>query len=282
MSKKGMPIDPNTKCPWCGAVYPDIRLNGFYVRDKNKIRQYFCKKCKRGFSSSIIKNKILKPLCEIEVGYRVKIEVKVETGRNLGIKEIKFNILKEEQVIASGKLENQKDDQYKGIWDATEVSLGRYILEVTATDIQENISVQSKVIEAVQHYDILIQKIAAESEIDPYLIKAIIFCESSFRADKGSEKGALGLMQLMPKTATSLGVTDRKNPKENIWGGTKYLKDLLGKLKNINLALAAYNFGIGNILANKLWPQETKQYVPRVLKYWKKFSEEAKEYYVID
>ena len=54
-------INPQIKCPWCGAKYSKIRNNGHYIRDNNKIPQYYCKLCKRAFSFSIIKIDILKP-----------------------------------------------------------------------------------------------------------------------------------------------------------------------------------------------------------------------------
>ena len=80
------------------------------------------------------------------------------------------------------------------------------------------------------------------------LIKAVIYCESSYVQNIVSKKGAQGLMQLIPATAKRFGVEDSFNPEQNIEGGTKYLKFLLKKYDgDRRLALAAYNAGEGAV-----------------------------------
>jgi soluble lytic murein transglycosylase-like protein len=80
--------------------------------------------------------------------------------------------------------------------------------------------------------------------LDPALIKAIIMAESGFKPKAVSRRGAGGLMQLMPSTAMFLGVQDVFDPENNIHGGTRYFKDLLGRFKgDIKLGSAAYNAG---------------------------------------
>jgi len=117
------------------------------------------------------------------------------------------------------------------------------------------------------------------------LVKAVMRVESAGKANAVSPKGASGLMQLMPGTAKSLGV-DPTDPQQNVEGGSRYLRELLDKYNSEELALAAYNWGPGNIdrairkvkaagvkttWANLLRevkvPKETRQYVPRVLSY---------------
>lgn len=106
--------------------------------------------------------------------------------------------------------------------------------------------------------------------VDRNLLKSVIKAESDFDPNCTSKKGAMGLMQLMPETAKELGVKNAYDPYENIMAGTKYLKGLLKRYNNdTNSALAAYNWGMGNLERNpdKL-PRETRTYIARINKFY--------------
>jgi soluble lytic murein transglycosylase-like protein len=111
-----------------------------------------------------------------------------------------------------------------------------------------------------------IQAAATEHGVDPFLIKAIIKAESNFNPTAISPKGAQGLMQLMPATARDLQVADPFDPQANITGGTKYLRSLLESFGwDIELSLAAYNAGPGNVKKTVPNIPETREYVAKVL-----------------
>ena len=123
----------------------------------------------------------------------------------------------------------------------------------------------------------IIIEASSRHSIDPALVKAIIMAESSYNPIAISKKGARGLMQLMPETASSLGVEDPFNPEHNINGGIKYMKKLLRQFKGeLPLALAAYNAGSSKVRKyNGIPPfKATQHYVKNVLKYYKKYKEE--------
>lgn len=117
----------------------------------------------------------------------------------------------------------------------------------------------------------IIQKAANKHGVDPALIKAIITQESGFNPKAVSHAGASGLMQLMPKTARGLGITNPFDPEQNVEAGTKYIKSLLNNYNgNLTMALAAYNAGPGNVAKYGGVPpfQETQNYVKKVTAYY--------------
>lgn len=118
-----------------------------------------------------------------------------------------------------------------------------------------------------QAYDHLIAEAAAVYEISPALIKAVMRTESAFDPNVVSPVGAQGLMQLMPALAEEMGVVNAFDPRENIMGGAKYLKQLLDSTRgNIPLTLASYNAGPGNVARYKGIPpfKETRNYVRKI------------------
>ncbi len=119
-----------------------------------------------------------------------------------------------------------------------------------------------------QQYTAEIQEISRQYGVSPVLVEAVVRAESGFDATAVSPKGAGGLMQLMPKTASALGVADRFDPRENITGGVRHLRYLLERYQGrVVLAVAAYNAGEGAVDTYRGIPPypETLRYVQRVL-----------------
>ena len=118
--------------------------------------------------------------------------------------------------------------------------------------------------------DALIVDSGRRNSVDPLLLYSIMHQESTFKPRAMSHKGARGLMQLMPGTAARFGVTSIWDPKQNIEGGTRYMRWLLDKFDgDINLALAGYNAGEGAVMkyGNRIPPyNETREYVRRISK----------------
>lgn len=114
----------------------------------------------------------------------------------------------------------------------------------------------------------LIADAARNEGVNPHLLRAVIRRESAFLPCAVSVKGAQGLMQLMPATQQTLGVTDGFDPAQNVAAGTRFLRDLLVRYRgDIRLALAAYNAGPGRVEPGGQIPNfpETRAYVSAIL-----------------
>lgn len=124
-----------------------------------------------------------------------------------------------------------------------------------------------------------IEQAASAHGLPPALIKAIIRVESGFNPGATSPKGAQGLMQLMPETATEVAVADPYDVQQNIWGGTRYLSRLLARFNyRLPLALAAYNAGPGRVERRQDIPNipETQQFVRQVCAEFVKYRSQEK------
>ena len=143
----------------------------------------------------------------------------------------------------------------------------RYRLkDSAASDMQQGVS---------SRFDRFINNAARMHRVDPLLIKAIVHVESGFDPYAVSEKGAKGLMQLMPETVRDMEVANPFDPEANIFGGTRFLKKNLDRFDNdLELSLAAYNAGPERVGAGGRIPviPETRDFIKRVLEYYRQLK----------
>lgn len=155
------------------------------------------------------------------------------------------------------------DDRYELVLDAPEAPAAG----------ADPAPVDPKLLARAEQYEPLIDDAARRAEVDPELVRAVIVVESGFDARAVSKRGASGLMQLMPATATRYGARDVFDPQQNIRAGTQYLRDLIDRYDNdVELVLAAYNAGEQTVdrYGRKIPPfAETRDYVPRVLRVYR-------------
>lgn len=126
--------------------------------------------------------------------------------------------------------------------------------------------------------DEIVERAASENQLDSDFVRAVIRAESQGNANAVSRKGAQGLMQLMPETATKLGVKNSFDPNENVGAGTKYLRNLLSQYHNDPIrALAAYNAGSGRVQQYHGVPpyKETQKYVGNIIRDFNRRKTEA-------
>lgn len=191
-------------------------------------------------------------------------------------------------LIPSGLSNNQNisylsDREYDSILNDidTAISQSNKLAEMPSSEEQLNVIRQSLAQSNKPTYKGLstdleqhIDNMSAKYNVPSSLIRAVINVESGGNSNAKSSVGAQGLMQLMEGTAKDLGVTDRYNPYQNIEGGTKYLGQLLNRYNgDVNQALMAYNWGMGNVdkyNAGKITniPKETQNYVTKVNQYY--------------
>jgi soluble lytic murein transglycosylase-like protein len=130
-----------------------------------------------------------------------------------------------------------------------------------------DVTTEFKVVPANVAYEDIVQEAAAAYEVDPDLIRAVMEAESAFHPYALSRAGAEGLMQLMPDLSDEMGVGNAFDPRDNIMGGVRYLKRLLDQHGgNLDLALASYNAGPGNVERYGGVPpfEETRNYVKTI------------------
>jgi len=133
--------------------------------------------------------------------------------------------------------------------------------------IQERLN--RKIARAEEQFHPHIVAASEKHRVDPALVKAIILAESGYDPNAVSPKGAVGLMQLMPRTADALGAKDSFDPVHNINAGVKYLSTLIAYFEgNLSMAVAAYNAGIDRVQSRRTVPRATQRFVRKVLEYY--------------
>lgn len=218
----------------------------------------------QGISSSL--NLALARVNYIEQGFSALEKI---AGNNSAIKNIESDFK---------KILDDKANSLKEIENDKKIKPSDVLEEDLKPEIKEAVELKSKIDLKAQstNIDEIVETFSNKYGIDGDFIKAIIKQESGFNQNATSKKGAMGLMQLMPKTAESLGVLDAYNPTQNIEGGVKYLKSLLDKFdNNRELALAAYNAGPSAVKKYGGIPpyKETQNYVNSIMDTYNKVKE---------
>ncbi len=170
--------------------------------------------------------------------------------------------------------ENSTSDRFKLDW-MNICGLGRQMefhvskFQQASPEMQPETQPETQKVSTRAEIENIIIHASKTYDVDPDLIKAVVKAESDFNVDSTSPKGAMGLMQLMPATAKELGVKNSYDPVENVMAGTRYLKSLLDRYDgNVTLALAAYNWGMGNVERHpERLPRETQTYIARINKF---------------
>jgi len=196
---------------------------------------------------------------------------------------------KEQDVSAGNKTAEQAADNTAADNSTGEIFLyrepitGREVVykDVAKADNTEKTTSSQKAAETADSmkktkYDTYFKAAAKKYNVSESLLKAIAKAESNFNPNDVSSSGAMGIMQLMPETAKSLGVKDAFDPEQNIMGGAKCISQKLKEFGgDVRLALAAYNAGSGAVRRNGGVPSYCKSYVSKVLSYKSAFETAA-------
>jgi len=179
------------------------------------------------------------------------------------------------QAIAATQVHTYKENAGQAILNRHSADTMANTIHAKPAQGEKELSL-SRTAETGSEIDLHINRAAQKYGVAPELVRAVIQAESSFNPQAVSPAGAQGLMQLMPATAQELGVDDPFDPSQNIMGGTRYLRSLLDRYDgDLNKALAAYNWGMGNLdRSTGELPAETRNYQSRVHQYLAHFNQE--------
>jgi len=210
-------------------------------------------------------------------------------GNGIGIAQMLYQQITGEKLLANNNTIKLNHSNGASIAKTMETAVPNTVKTNNNAPINFNINgnnnqkpINGNLIERVNQrisgYENIIRTAAKQYDLPISLIKAVITAESAGNAQAKSHAGAKGLMQLMDGTAKDLGVTNSLDPKQNIMGGSRYLRQMLNSFKgDLTLALAAYNAGPGNVNKYKGVPpfNETQNYIKKVKQHiveWKTFE----------
>jgi soluble lytic murein transglycosylase-like protein len=184
--------------------------------------------------------------------------------KQMNVSDIGMNI--DPSVVIQKKIQIFENDMQRkmDVFDQMFASQTNVLKIQPSIDSSPNVSSQK----TTDEYQSIIEQASVKYNVPVDLIKAVISAESDYNPNSVSKSGASGLMQLMPGTAKGLGVVNTFDPRQNIDGGTHYLKSMLDQFKDTKLALAAYNAGPNAVIKyNGIPPySETQNYVKKIMK----------------
>jgi hypothetical protein len=194
-----------------------------------------------------------------------------DAGDNININDLKYVSLNSSALNSLFDNTDVDDTDAGDILAENTVNADNNVFEKTLLNIKDfsqNIMTGIKDTELFSGINSMVDEISVKYGVDAKLVKSVIKAESNYNPGATSSAGAMGLMQLMPQTAQSLGVTNPYDIFQNLDGGTRLLKTLLNSFGgNTELALAAYNAGSKRVIDAGGVPQipETQYYVKKVL-----------------
>lgn len=184
----------------------------------------------------------------------------------------KIAVFENGKILKIEKFEKRKEAVSLYVSGGGEITVSeKYIRRILPDEIEEDSGGNNRGLES--KYGSLISRFSQENDIDKSLIRSVITVESDYNPDAVSVDGAVGLMQILPETATRYGIDNLKDPEQNIKAGTLHLKNLFSrfgedKLRNV---LAAYNAGAKAVERYNGVPpyRETEKYVERIVEMYR-------------
>jgi soluble lytic murein transglycosylase-like protein len=201
-------------------------------------------------------------ICVLRNGFSISFQRKEVTGNSTRLFTGKGFV-----DVANDQIESFQVDETPAVSDPAPATPST--TQATAQPVTPSQTVTPSKTMSAAELDQVVRDAASKNRIDPDFVSSVIKAESNFKTHAVSKKGAQGLMQLMPDTATQLGVTDAFDPKANVEAGTAYLSSLLNLYHDDPIkALAAYNAGAFRVKQYNGVPpyRETRAYVSKIVR----------------
>lgn len=213
--------------------------------------------------------------------FEAEIAKQISSKKGLGIASMIFKKVTGEEMSDFEKyystIAKERIDKEGGNNKKSDTSAAAEPVKVKADAITtKTVSPTTDSLKRLEKYENYIDEASKKYGIDKNIIRSVILTESAAKSKAVSKANAKGLMQLIDTTAEDMGVTNSFDPKQNIFGGTKYLAKMLRQYNgDLKLSLAAYNAGPQNVDKHNGVPpfDETKNYIARVLGYFNYLNE---------